>query len=92
MPSSIIPNEWIIWGIKYILWSGYNTKFCHGKARNVSGGKSFSITFYVLFLDNKMSVKGRCQNIPIVFDWVDILTCRTGAEFSPIKPHFSTKN
>lgn len=39
-----------------------------------------------------MSVKGRCQNIPIVFDWVDILTCRTGAEFSPIKPHFSTKN
>lgn len=27
-------------------------------------GENTSVVFYVVFLENKMSIKGRCQNIP----------------------------
>lgn len=29
-------------------------------------GENTSVVFYVVFLENKMSIKGRCQNIPKV--------------------------
>lgn len=43
----------------------------------MSWEKNTSVMFYVVFLENKMSIKGRCQNIPkissFLIDWTLLL-------------------